>query len=157
MARERALEMINPRLRELLDEIRVVGSTAQLYEAEFAERRRKPIPDGNPPRWQVPPSVGLRAVMLVRTLREKRDAMVAAAEDEFILNATEDEQPESAAEQAPETQAEATAQPDRVKPPAPQPKARRADMPTNQARTPAPVQPQPQPEKAKGRDPAHAA
>ncbi|MCB9894350.1 MAG: hypothetical protein H6839_07870 [Planctomycetes bacterium] len=83
-ARNIALEMLEEPLREINDEISVVQQTADLYKAEVRERVRRSPYTPAPKRWEIAPTVGLRAITLLRSLREKRDAMIAEAEEHVL-------------------------------------------------------------------------
>ena len=85
MVRALAMEMLDGSLRELEHEIAVLQVTVDLYFAEANERKRNPTKDYG--RWQVAPGVGLRALAMLRKLREKRDTMLAEAETEIVEQA----------------------------------------------------------------------
>ena len=85
MVRALAMELLDGSLRELEQEIAVLQVTVDLYYAEATQRRKDPTKDHG--RWQVAPGVGLRAVAMLRKLRDRRDTMLGEAEAEIVAEA----------------------------------------------------------------------
>lgn len=136
-AREDALARLAGPLGEIMDEISVASETAEAYRDELHERRSKRKHGIDPGRWNIAPGVGLRALAMLRKLREKRDALIAEAEQQAL---------DRMQAEAPEPEATPVAQ--EAAAPAEQPVATPAAQPR---------QPEAAPTPAKAREPAVAA
>lgn len=136
-AREDALARLAGPLGEIMDEISVASETAEAYRDELRERRLKRARGQDPGRWNIAPGVGLRALAMLRKLREKRDALIAEAEQQAL---------DRMQSEAPEPEATPVAQ--EAAAPAEQPVATPAAQPR---------QPEAAPTPAKAREPAVAA
>ena len=134
-ARDEALARLAGPLGEIMDEISVASETAEAYRDELRERRLKRARGQDPGRWNIAPGIGLRALAMLRKLREKRDALIAEAEQQALDRMQAESAPER--EAAPVAEAAAT-------PPATRPAAK-------------PRQPEAAPTPAKAREPAAAA
>ncbi|MCB9933454.1 MAG: hypothetical protein H6841_08540 [Planctomycetes bacterium] len=136
-AREEALARLAGPLGEIMDEISVASETAEAYRDELRERRVKRARGQDPGRWNIAPGIGLRALAMLRRLREKRDALIAEGEQQAL---------ERMQAEAPEPEATPVAQ--EAAAPAEQPVTTPAAQPR---------QPEAAPTPAKAREPAAAA
>ncbi|MCZ7604587.1 MAG: hypothetical protein M5U25_00655 [Planctomycetota bacterium] len=134
-AREEALARLGGPLGEIMDEISVASETAEAYRDELRERRLKRARGQDPGRWNIAPGIGLRALAMLRKLREKRDALIAEAEQQALDRMQ--------AEPAPEREAA--------------PVAEAAATPHEASPAAKPRQPEAAPTPAKAREPAAAA
>ena len=82
MIRAAAMEMLDSALSELEMEISVLKNTVTLYNQEVTKRLKNP--DAEHGRWQVAPGIGVRATGMLRRLQDRRDKMIAEAEEEIL-------------------------------------------------------------------------
>jgi len=134
-ARDEALARLAGPLGEIMDEISVASETAEAYRDELRERRLKRARGQDPGRWNIAPGIGLRSLAMLRKLRERRDALIAEAEQQALDRMQAEPAPER--EAVPVAEAAATS-------PATSPAAK-------------PRQPEAAPTPAKAREPAAAA
>lgn len=137
-AREDALARLAGPLGEIMDEISVASETAEAYREELRERRLKRARGQDPGRWNIAPGIGLRALSMLRKLREKRDVLIAEAEQQAL----------DRMQSEPATEREAAPVREEAVSPAEQPLA---------TSTLEPRQPEAAPTPAKAREPAVAA